>query len=148
LMRCFRRSLVAVCVALGTLAAASTAVTLSVKSSFIGTSKHKHYGVTLRPECFTIGCKKATTLGIQVRTGNIKHPAGKCVYAVFQLPNAPIRRNGKFTVTGDASTVATSFKLKVSGVFLSPRKVRGTVTGPKVCGGSDTFRLTASKAGR
>src|SRR5581483_3531888 len=126
--------------------AMALAVTLSVTSVFTGASKHKHYGVNVVPQCFTTGCVNATTVAVQVTTGKARHPAAKCVYGTFQLPNAKIHRNGTFMARGDGSTVSKRFKLQVSGVFTSPRNVHGTVIGPKVCGGSDTFRLKASPA--
>ncbi len=126
------------------LPAAAGAVSLAVSLRFTGTSKHRHYGITLLPECFTTGCTKATTLGVQITTGRPKHPAAKCVYGTFQLPNTKIRKNGAFSITGEGSTVSRTFKLRVSGVFTSPRRVHGTIAGPKACGGTDRFRLTAT----
>jgi predicted ferric reductase len=128
------------------LVGAAIALSLSVRSVFAGPTKHKRYRVDLVPQCFTTGCTKATTLAVQVTIGNAKHPAAKCAYGTFQLPNAKVRRDGRFSVSGSASTVSRTFTLKVSGVFTSSMKVRGLVVGPKFCGSKDSFRLSASKA--
>lgn len=147
-MRFFRRSLVVVsATAATTVALVTIAMAGSIVAgfSFTGTSKHKHYGVTLLPQCFTSGCTRATTIGVQITTGNPKHAAGRCVYGTFQLPNAKLR-NGRFAVTGQASAGNKLITLKASGRFTTPRRAHGTVTGPRVCGGTDTFRATETLA--
>jgi hypothetical protein len=125
------------------LVTAALAVNVSVASTFKGVSKHKHYGLSLVPQCFAAGCTKATTLEVQVTVGSAARPAADCAHGTFQLPNAKLHRDGSFTATGHASTVTTTFTLKVSGVFTSAHRVHGTVRGPGICGGSETFHLTA-----
>jgi hypothetical protein len=145
-MRIFGRWLVVVSVTAGAtvlFVAIALAVELKAGTRFTGESKHKHYGVTLLPECFGSACPKATTIAVQVTIGNAKHPGGKCIYGTFQLSSAPLH-NGKFTSTGDAFAGSRTFKLKVTGIFTSSSRVHGTVTGPKVCGGIDGYRLTES----
>jgi hypothetical protein len=126
------------------LVTAALAVNVSVASIFTGPSKHKHYGLHLVPQCFTAGCTKATTVQVQVTVGSATHPAADCPHGTFQLPNARLHRDGTFTATGHASTVTTTFTLKVSGVFTSAHRVHGTVHGPAICGGSDGFGLAAT----
>jgi hypothetical protein len=148
LRRIFRRCLVAVF-----LTAASTillvTIALAVKlvpgSTFTGQSKHKHYGITLQPECFSSGCTKVTSVGVQVTIGNPKHPGGTCIYGTFQLGNARLH-GGSFSSSGEAFAGARTFKLKVIGKFTSSTRVHGTVFGPKVCGASDTYRLVEKPA--
>ena len=129
------------------LVTAALAVNVSVAATFSGASKHKHYRVRVVPQCFTGGCMHATSVEVQVTTGSAAHPAASCVYGTFQLPNAKLRRDGRFTATGQASTVTTTFTLKVSGVFTSAHRLHGTVLGPADCGGSDSFHLTATPVG-
>ncbi len=143
LMRMFRRFLVVVSVtAAATIAIVTLAMAVSVPvtTTFTGASKHKHYVVNLVPECFTSGCTRATTIAVQVTTGSQKHPAAKCVFGTFQLPNAKLHR-GRFSAGGRFLAGSRTITIKASGVFTTSTRAHGTVTGPRACGATDSFRL-------
>jgi hypothetical protein len=149
-MRLFRRFLVVVS---GTSALMIVIVTIAMAvglvpgTNFTGQTGHRHYTVNLSPECFTNGCTKATTIGVQVTTGNAKHPGRKCVYGDFQLPNAKLVR-GSFFTKGQVGDVTRTYTVKVYGTFTTPTRVHGAVVGPAICGGKDRYRLTETPQAR
>ena len=149
LHRLFRRLLIVVSATAAAVVATVTiamAVNLTPGTSYIGQSKHHHYTINLLPECFTSGCTRATTIGIQITTGNAKRPAARCVYGTFQLANAKLHR-GKFSAKGQFLAANKLFTLAVSGKFVSAHRAYGTITGPKRCGGVEGFRVTGPTTG-
>jgi hypothetical protein len=115
-------------------------------SQFTGESGHHRYGVALYPKCFSTGCKKATTVDVQVTVGSPKTPNGKCVYGTWQLANAKLKHH-KFKSTGEIGGHGNLYVVKVTGVFTSSVKVHGTIYGPNICGGKSSYRLQAKTAG-
>jgi len=62
------------------------------------------------------------------------------------LPDAKLS-NGKFSTASEflaAGGIVMGFK--ATGAFTSSGAVKGTVTGNKACGGSDTYSLKGAKA--
>ncbi len=127
-------------------------VTVALASSpkpgaqFTGETGHHKYVLTLYAECFTNGCKRTTTIGVQVTTGKASKPNGKCVYGTWQLGDAKLKKH-KFTSRGDVTDHGKDHLVKVTGTFTSATKVHGKVFGPKICGGTSSYTLHATKAG-
>lgn len=120
------------------------AATPKLGSIFMGSSAHKRYALSIQARC-SGNCKKATRVGIQVTAGNPKHRGGKCPYGVYQLNSATIK-DGKFSVKG-RFLAKGKLGFEVSGTFTSVTKVRGRISGPKACGGSEGYSLKAGGAG-
>lgn len=115
-----------------------------VGARFTGPSAHKHYVVTVLPTCATAGCKKATSVIIQVTTGKPTRPNGKCPYVTNQLPNA-VLKHGSFSSSGEFIIAGKDVTFKLTGKFAGDA-VSGSVSGPKVCGGNDTYSVGIATA--
>jgi hypothetical protein len=140
------RLLLALAVALG-LATAVAAAAVPVGATYDGTSSHKRYAVRVLTQCFTSGCHRATTIAVQVTTGNAKRPNAACVYGTFQLGSAKLRKGETFSASGSFIGHGRVFGLKATGKFVSSHAVKGKISGPKVCGGTQTYKAVWTPGG-
>ncbi len=143
-MRATHRSLLVTLVAtVAVLAVAATAIAVPAGTQYLGKSKHKHYDLTVYTVCNTPGCQKAIGVSVQITVGSKSHPHASCAYHA-NLNLSGKLKNGKFSVK--QKFAKKHLTLSMSGSFASG-KVKGTVTGPTACGGSDTYSLKAQPNG-
>ena len=123
------------------LASIAFAATPKANQYFQGNTAHKHYRASITTSCTGKNCSNATSVTIEIRAGSAKNPkAASCPYAAYEMPLGKIKQ-GKFS-TGTQFTVSGhTQKFTVSGTFTTATKLKGTVTGVKACGGSDSFSL-------
>lgn len=129
-------------VSLAVLAATALAATPSLTATFSGPSVHKRYSIQVTPQCTTSPCKHATTISVSVQS---LHKNALCgTLDSYQIPGGPLK-GGRFAESGEfIGPAKATFTLKASGHFSSATHVVGTVTGPKKCGGTDTFSLKST----
>jgi hypothetical protein len=142
-MRATHRSLlITLIAAVAALAVAATAVAVPAGTQYSGSTKHKHYGLTVNTTCTAVGCQKATKVSVEITEGSQAHPHAACAYNDV-IVNAKLK-NGKFSVK--QKFAKKHITVSVSGAFGSG-KVKGKVTGPKACGGTDSYSLKAQPNG-
>lgn len=112
----------------------------STSSTFSGKSKHGRYVLTIQPTCGTAGCHRATSVSISFSPG---HPNKRCNGAYALLPT-DLKRDGTFKTSGQlAGSQGNFITFTVVGKFITANKVRGKLTGPNSCGGTDKYTLVA-----
>ncbi len=143
-MRATHRTLLTTLIAAVTaLALTATALAVPQGTTYSGNSKHQHYGLTVYTQCNTAGCQNATSVSVQITEGSKAHPHASCAYHKGLQLSAKLK-NGKFSAKQKFTKKHVT--LSISGSFASG-KVKGKVTGPKACGGTDTYSLVAQPNG-
>lgn len=121
-----------------TLVAAAAAFTLSPEHWY--QAKPKKYDVQILTQCVhqTATCKNAHYVAIEMGFGSVDVTKGPCPSTGFNEPQIPLIDNSfnetfRFTLGNRTATV------QVSGKFVSARKFKGRIKGPKGCGGTASF---------
>jgi len=126
------------------LASVALAATPKANEYYQGKTAHKHYLVSLTTSCAAKKCSTATSVKIEITAGSASHrTAASCPFAAYDLPNGTVK-HGKFGSSTQFSVGTQTQKFTVSATFTSATSLKGTVTGVKACGGSDTFNLKGS----
>ncbi len=143
-MRATHRSLlITLSAAVTVLALAATALAVPQGTTYQGSSQHKHYGLTVNTVCNTVGCQNATSVTVQITEGSKAHPHASCAYYKNLTLSAKVK-NDKFSVK--QKFAKKHLTLSISGAFGSG-KVKGKVTGPRACGGTESYSLKAQPNG-
>ena len=122
-------------------AAVALAVTPKANQLYAGNTAHGHYRVSIITNCVGKKCTTATTTTITLRAGSPTKPVSGCPSGGYDLPAGKIKR-GKFSASTEFVVAGKILKFTVSGTFTAKTKLKGTVTGPSACGGSDAFSFT------
>jgi hypothetical protein len=99
-------------------------------------SSHGHYALQLSTECLTTGCRRTTEISAEVEIGKPGKTTGKCPNAIFAIPSASLKKD-RFSGSGQFVLAGHDVTISINGVVKSIKKITGTVTGPKACGGAD-----------
>jgi hypothetical protein len=122
------------------LAAIALAATPKTSEAFAGNTLHKHYRLSLITGCTAKKCSTGTTVTMSLRAGSPTKAIAGCPYGGYGLPVGKIKQ-GKFSVNTEFVIAKKLLKFTVSGTFTAANRLKGTVTGVKACGGSDSFSL-------
>lgn len=122
-------------------ASIALAATPTASQVFTGDTAHGRYHVSIATSCVGKKCTAATATSIAIKAGSLSHPNKSCPYAGYGLPTGKIKQ-GKFTAATEFVVAGKLLKFTVAGNFPVSNKLKGSVTGPTACGGTDTFTLT------
>ena len=128
------------------LAASSAALAATVPSGYVfaGKTDHKRYALTIDASCPASAktCPHATDVAIIATLGLSSKPKPSCPHAAYQIGG---KISGtQFSTTGEFATSKKLVVIKVAAKFGLGKKttLKGSITGPKACGGTDTFSFT------
>lgn len=122
-------------------AAVALALTPKANQLYAGNTAHNHYRVSIITDCVGKKCTTASTTTITLRAGSPSKPINGCPSGGYDLPQGKIKQ-GKFSAATEFVVSGKLLKFKVSATFTAPTKLKGTVTGPAACGGTDAFTFT------
>jgi hypothetical protein len=120
------------------LAGAAGAFTLSPEHWY--QAKPKKYDVQILTQCVhqTSTCKNADYVAIELGFGKVDVTTGPCPSTGFNEPQIPLT-DESFNETFRFTLGKHTASVNLSGKFVSARKFKGKIKGPKGCGGTASF---------